>query len=104
MNDLPSWEVRRILAPSRRGECLERLGGYEAIPPPYDPLRVGQYDFGHKINPREGCPTRKGSWDGRWMIVNPPVVRGLAPSDTGARIRRTSPRSLVASLIQPSIL
>ena len=23
------------------------------------------------------------------MIVNPPVVRGLAPSDTGARIRRT---------------
>ena len=32
MNDLPSWKVRRILAPSRRGECLERLGGFEAPP------------------------------------------------------------------------
>ena len=31
-NDLPSWEVRRILAPCRRGESPERLGDYEATP------------------------------------------------------------------------
>ncbi len=55
MNDLPSWEVRRILAPNRRGECPERLGGNEALPPPsYDPLRVEQP---YQINSGMVCPT-----------------------------------------------
>ncbi|CQB88858.1 Uncharacterised protein [Chlamydia trachomatis] len=33
INDLPSWEVRRILAPlSRRGTSPERLGDPDAVP------------------------------------------------------------------------
>ncbi len=27
-------------------------------------------------------PTRKGLWNGRWMVVNPPVFRAT-PSDRG---------------------
>ena len=55
-------------------------------PLPFGPLWVGQPIL-ELI--RCGCPTRKGSWDRGGPLI-PRSFGGLAPSDSGARIRRTS--------------